>query len=435
MKAKKPAWSRRRFLKGAGVSPLMGGLAAGAASKLAAQEPAKEEMPPQNIYTGMGLRTLINARGVATYYSGTLMPPEVTQAMQQASQHYVEIVELQKEVGQRLARFAGTEDAMVCSGSAACIAQATAGCLAGTDPDKISRLPDTSGMKNEVIITHRSVWDRSIALTGAKLVVASNLAELEQAINEKTAMIEYEYGDGRGVPLEAAISTAKRRGVPFLLDAAAMCPPFERLRFLASLGPDMFCVSGGKGLRGPQSTGILFGRSRLIEAALRNGSPYEGSICRPMKVGKEEIIGVMTAVEWSSKQNYGANCRIWETQMRYIATALAKIDGVKTDIFYRRIGNEVPHVGIRWDEKEMKLTRQQCVDALRRGKPQIEVLGGEDRSLVRPRVSAAQSEQGVTSGPAPLISIVSSTLKPGDEKIIAQRLKELFEPASQNNRV
>jgi len=248
MKAKK-GWSRRGFLKRAGASPVMGGLAASAAFKLAAQEPAKADAAPKNIYTDMGLRTLVNARGVVTYYSGSLMPPEVTQAMQQASEHYVEIVELQKEAGQRLARFAGTQGAMVCSGAAACIAQATAGCMAGVDPDKISRLPDTAGMKNEVIITHRSVWDRSIALTGAKLVVATNLAELELAINERTAMIEYEYGDPGPLPLEAAISTAKRRGVPFLLDAASMCPPFERLRFLASLGPDMFCVSGGKGLR------------------------------------------------------------------------------------------------------------------------------------------------------------------------------------------
>src|SRR5262249_18007217 len=213
--------------------------------------------------------------------------------------HFVEIIELQKAVGSRLAQFAGTEAAMVTSGSAACIAQAAAGCMAGTDPDKISRLPDTSGMKNEVIVTHRSVWDRSPPVTGARLVVVGSLQEFESAINEKTAMIEFEYGDERVVKLKDAIAAAKRKRVPFMLDAAAMCPPFERLKELARLGPDMFCISGGKGMFGPQCSGVLFGRKGLIEAAFRNGSPYEGSICRPMKVGKEEIVGLLPAFDWS----------------------------------------------------------------------------------------------------------------------------------------
>src|SRR5262249_49027660 len=210
---------------------------------------------------------------------------------------YGEIVELQRAVGARLAKFAGVEAAMVCSGSAACIAQATAGCLAGTDPDKIYRLPDTEGMKNEVIITHRSPWDRGIALTGAKLVVVNSATELEAAINPKTAMMEYTYGNTGPVKLEQAIEICKRKGVPFMIDGAATCPPFERLKTLASYGADLFCVSGGKGLMGPQCSGILFGRKDLIEAALHNGSPFEGAICRPMKVGKEEIIGVLAAVE------------------------------------------------------------------------------------------------------------------------------------------
>jgi len=333
-------------------------------------------------------------------------------------------------VGARLARFAGTEAAMVCSGSAACIAQATAGCIAGTDPEKISRLPDTDGMKNEVILTHRSVWDRSIALAGAKLVVVKSLAELEAAINDKTAMMEYEYGDSGPVKLEEAIALCKRRGVPFMLDAAAMCPPFERLRMLANLGPDLFCVSGGKGLFGPQCTGILFGRKPLIEAALHNGSPYEGSICRPMKVGKEEIVGVLAAVEWSSKRDYQADCRVWEGRMQYIAKMLAAIPGVAAEVYYRKLGNEVPHVGIRWDEKAFGLTRQDVVDALRRGEPQIEVIGGQYREMVKLDTPPPLKLQPLPNEPDRLISIVSNTLKPGEEKIIAQRLKEILKPAA-----
>src|SRR5579864_1605118 len=177
--------TRRRFLQYAGA-----GLAAQPASSATKAKPVTD-----NIYAELGVRTLINGRGVATFYSGTLMPPEVHRAMQRASEHFVEIIELQKAVGARLAQFAGTEAAMVSSGSGACIAQATAGCIAGTDPDRVSRLPDTTGMKNEVIITLRSVWDRSIALTGARLVVVNSLREMESAINERTAMIEMEFGE------------------------------------------------------------------------------------------------------------------------------------------------------------------------------------------------------------------------------------------------
>src|SRR5215470_7963078 len=175
--------NRRVFLQAAGAGPLVTGLAVAAPA-------SKTNSSGESIYAELGVRTLINGRGVATFYSSTLMPPEVHRAMERASEHFVEIVELQKAVGARLAQYAGTEAAMVSSGSAACIAQATAGCIAGTDPDKISRLPDTTGMKNEVIITQRSVWDRSIALTGARLVPVRSLSEMEAAINTKTAMIE-----------------------------------------------------------------------------------------------------------------------------------------------------------------------------------------------------------------------------------------------------
>ena len=425
------AWSRRTFLQGAGISPWLGGLAAPAGRAAPA---TKTNPPSESIYAELGVRTLINGRGVATFYSGTLMPAEVHRAMERASEHFVEIVELQKAVGARLARFAGAESAMVCSGAAACIAQATAGCITATDQEKISRLPDTEGMKNEVILTHRSVWDRSIALAGARLVVVNSLAELDAAINDKTAMIEYEYGDTGPVKLEEAIAIAKRRGVPFLLDAAAMCPPFERLRFLAGLGADLFCVSGGKGLFGPQCTGILFGRKDLVEAALRNGSPYEGSICRPMKVGKEEIIGVWAAVEWSSKRDYQADCRAWEARMQHIVKVLSAIPGVEAEVYYREVGNEAPHAAVRWDEKAFGLTRQQCVEALRRGEPQIEVMGGESRELVQPDAPPPLKEQPRSTEPARLFSIVSNTLKPGEERIIAQRLKEILKPAAERAR-
>jgi L-seryl-tRNA(Ser) seleniumtransferase len=379
-----------------------------------------------NIYAELGVRTLINGRGVATFYSGTLMPPEVHQAMERASEHYIEIVALQKAVGARLAQYAGTEAAMVCSGSAACIAQATAGCIAGTDPDKIARLPDTSGMKNEVIITQRSVWDRSIALAGAKLVLVESLKDLESAINPNTAMVEMEYGDERLIRTADAIAVSKHHGIPFLLDAAVACPPFERLKTISAMGPDLFCVSGGKGLFGPQCSGILFGRKSLIEAALRNGSPFEGSICRPMKVGKEEIVGVLAAVEWSSKRDYQADCKVWRSRLQYIVDELAAVPEIRAQIYTRTIGNEVPYLALSWDERKLGFTGQQCMDALRAGDPQIEVTGGTFREVVQASADPPFKEIPHPGEPERLFAIASNTLRAGEEKIIARRLREVF---------
>jgi len=385
-----------------------------------------------NIYAELGVRTLINGRGVATFYTGTLMPPEVHQAMERASEHYVEIIALQKAVGARLAHYAGTEAALVCSGSADCIAQATAGCIAGTDPDKIGRLPDTTGMKNEVILTQRSVWDRSIALAGAKLVVVESRAELERAINASTAMMEMEYGDERSIRLEDAIAVSKSRGVPFMLDAAVACPPFERLQTLGRLGADLFCVSGGKGLFGPQCSGILFGREDLIEAALRNGSPYEGAICRPMKVGKEEIIGAL-AVEWSSKRDYRADCQVWEGRLQHIVDALAAVPGVRAQIYYRKIGNEVPYLALSWDERAFQFSAQDCVDALLAGDPPIAVMSDSFREVVQPNAAPFKGLWH-PGEPERLLAIASNTLKPGDEKIVARRLSEILTPPAKRAR-
>jgi L-seryl-tRNA(Ser) seleniumtransferase len=382
-----------------------------------------------NIYAELGVRTLINGRGVATFYSGTLMPPEVRQAMERASEHYVEIVALQKAVGARLAHYAGTEAAMVCSGAAACIAQATAGCIAGIDPDRIARLPDTSGMKNEVILTQRSVWDRSIALPGGKLVVVDSRQQLERTINGNTAMMEMEYGDERVVSVKDAIAICKARGVPFLLDAAVACPPFERLQTVARLGADLFCVSGGKGLFGPQCSGMLFGRKDLIEAAMRNGSPYEGSICRPMKVGKEEIVGALAAVEWSSQRDYKADCKVWESRLQLIVDELATVPGVRAQIYYRKIGNEVPYLAVSWDERAFQFTGQDCVNALLASDQPIAVMSETFREVVQP--SAAPFKGLWHPGePERLLAIASNTLNPGEEKVVAQRLREILAPVA-----
>jgi L-seryl-tRNA(Ser) seleniumtransferase len=251
--------------------------------------------PRQNIYTRLGVKTIINCRGTWTYLSGSLEFPEVRQAQVEAAQHFVNMLELQRAVGKRLAELTGAESGIITSGAAGAMAAATAACMAGADDKHIWQLPDTTGLKHEVIMVGgRSAFDSAIRLTGAKLVLTYSPEELVNAINDNTAMI---YTTDLGDKLKNVLSIAKDHKVPMLLDDAAGIPPADNAKLYARMGIDMYCFSGGKGLCGPQCSGLLLGRKDLIEAALLNCSPREGAVCRPMKVGKEEIIGCLTALE------------------------------------------------------------------------------------------------------------------------------------------
>ena len=254
--------------------------------------------PRENIYTRLGVQTVINCRGTWTYLSGSLEFPEVRQAQLQAAEYFVDMMDLQRAIGRKLSALTGAESGMVTSGSAGAMAAATAGCMAGTDDKYIWQLPDTTGLKNEVVMVGgRSAFDSAIRLTGAKLVLVYSPQELASAINQNTAMI---YTTDLGEKLERELAIAKDHKVPMLLDDAAGIPPVSNVKLYAKMGIDLYCFSGGKGLCGPQCSGLLLGRKDLIEAALMNYSPREGAVCRPMKVGKEEIIGCLTALETGS---------------------------------------------------------------------------------------------------------------------------------------
>ncbi len=251
--------------------------------------------PRQNVYTRLGVKTVINCRGTWTYLSGSLEFPEVRQAQVEAAQHFVNMLELQRAVGKRLAELTGAESGIITSGAAGAMAAATAACMAGADDKHIWQLPDTTGLKHEVIMVGgRSAFDSAIRLTGAKLVLTYSPEELANAINDNTAMI---YTTDLGDKLKQVLAIAKDHKVPMLLDDAAGIPPADNAKLYARMGIDLYCFSGGKGLCGPQCSGLLLGRKDLIEAALLNCSPREGAVCRPMKVGKEEIIGCLTALE------------------------------------------------------------------------------------------------------------------------------------------
>src|SRR5215510_12761624 len=264
--------NRRSFFKFLTAAPLLSQIAARNFCAHAAT--ALGGSWDQNVYTRLGVKTIINCRGTWTYLSGSLEFPEVRQAQLEASEHFVDMLELQRAVGRRLSELTGAESGIVTSGSAGAMAAATAACMAGPDDKLIWQLPDTTGLKNEVVMAGgRSAFDSAIRLTGAKLVLAHSPEEIANAINANTAMI---YTNSLGEKLEQELKIAKDRKVPMLLDDAAGIPPVDNAKLYAKMGIDMYCFSGGKGLRGPQCSGLLLGRKDLIEAALMNSNPREG---------------------------------------------------------------------------------------------------------------------------------------------------------------
>src|SRR3954466_624235 len=285
--------SRRSFVKLLTAAPLLSQIAARDLYAQAASAVSRD--PRQNIYTRLGVKTVINCRGTWTDLSGSLEFPEVRQAQVEAAQHFVNVLELQRAVGRRVSELTGAESGIVTSGAAGAMAASTAACIAGTNDKYIWQLPDTTGLKHEVIMVGgRSAFDSAIRLVGGKLVLVYSPEELANAINENTAMI---YTTDLGEKLQKELAVAKDHKIPMLLDDAAGIPPADNAKLYAKMGIDLYCFSGGKGLSGPQCSGLLLGRKDLIEAALMNCNPREGAVCRPMKVGKEEIIGCLTALE------------------------------------------------------------------------------------------------------------------------------------------
>lgn len=422
--------SRRTFMRTVSALPLLTAFAA--EDVVAKVKAAAGKSSKGNIYTRIGVRPLINARGTWTYLSGALELPEVREAKQQAALHFVDMFELQRGVGKRLAELSGADSGMITSGAAGAMAAATAACIAGSDPAKVWQLPDTTGLKNEVVMFGgRIAFDSAIRLAGGKLVVARTHEELEAAINEKTAMI---YTTSLGERLEKALAIAKRAGVPLLLDDAAGIPPIENLSKYAKMGVDLYTFSGGKGLAGPQCSGLLLGRKDLIDAALANYNPWEGAVCRPMKVGKEEIMGCLAAVEAWMKKDLSALDKEWGTRVGRIAKLAESVDGVTTEIRTPQGGNRYPTLTVRWDEEALGFTVADCVKQLSEGEPRIEVLSSSNPSMVRGvREGDSKAPAPQTDRSAPRrrnqLQIVPSTLQPGEDLAVGRRLREVLAAA------
>jgi L-seryl-tRNA(Ser) seleniumtransferase len=425
--------NRRGFMKLLAASPL---IAQVAAQGLYAKSAAAFGLDPrENVYTRLGVKTVINCRGTWTYLSGSLQFPEVHQAQAEAGRYFVNVVELQRAVGRRLAELTGAESGLITSGAAGAMAAAAAACIAGNDPKKIWQLPDVTGLKHEVIMVGgRSPFDSAIRLTGAKLVVVEKPDDVANAINDTTAMI-YTTDLGDKLAREAAI--AQDRSVPLLLDDAAGIPPIDNIKLYAKMKLDLYTFSGGKGLRGPQCSGVLLGRKDLIEAALRNCSPYEGAVCRPMKVGKEEIIGCLTAIETWLKIDSKKLLDEWNGRVDRIAKLVETVPGVDTQIYIPDDGNRYPTLRVSWDQDGWGFSVSDCVKKLHDGDPVIEALSIDNPSMV------SAVEDG-TDKPKPNpkelkeqnhLELVSMTIQPGEEMIVGQRLRSILGAARKGKSV
>ena len=419
---------RRAFVKSMAMLPTLGAFAA--EGLLAKAQKAAGYSAKENIYTKIGVTPIINARGTWTYTSASLELPEVKAAKQAAALHFVDMWELERGVGRRLAELSGAESGMVTAGAAAAMAVGTAACIAGTDPAKVWQLPDTTGLKHEVVMFGgRISFDNAIRAVGGKLVVAFTHDELKAAINENTAMI---YTTAREERLEKAIPIAKNAKVPIFVDWAAGIPPIENLAIPWKMGADLYAFSGGKGLCGPQCSGLLLGRKDLIEAGWAQSCPWEGAVCRSMKVGKEEIMGLLAAVEAWKKYDLSALDKEWNRKVKKIGDLAETVPGVTTDIQIPASGNRYPTLTVKWDEAAFKLTVPECAKKLRTGNPPIEVLTNSNPSTV-PGVHIERDPKAPAPAARPdALRIVSLTLQPGEELIVGKRIREVLMEARKN---
>jgi uncharacterized pyridoxal phosphate-dependent enzyme len=359
--------SRRRLLQTAALTPVAA-VAAPTVNRTATSSSA--------LYERLGVKPVINGVGVVTVLGGSLMPPEVVQAMEEAGRFFIPLPELQKKVGARIAELLQAPAAMVTCGAASAISVGTAACLSQGDAAKLRQLPNRDGIRYEVIQqkAHRSGYEHQMEMTGAKIVTVETASELEGAINERTGMLFFlNKADPLGkIPSADFIRIAKAKGIPILNDCASDATPKENLWKFTKMGFDLVIFSGGKALRGPQSSGLLLGRKDLIDAAIPAMSPF-GGIGRGMKVGKEERCGLLAAVERYLKIDHDAEWKELESRVESIRRSLKSAKAVQTERYIQPIQNQVPHVTVKWDEAAVGMTSQQVTEKLLASDPPIHV--------------------------------------------------------------
>ena len=397
---------RRELIKKLSVLPLAGGIIGSGIpfeSVMAAPPPAKRDL-----FKELGIRTFINAAGTLTFMTGSLMHDYVLDTINACSKDFCLLDEVQDKVGERIAQMVHSEAAVVTSGAFSGLTLGLAGVLAGMDQKKVEALPhlDGTGMKSEVICQkeHDIVYNHAFINTGCKIISVETVDELEKAINEKTALLSFIniQADKGKIMHEEWVALGKKHNIPTCIDIAADVPPVSNLWKFNDMGFDFVVISGGKAIRGPQSAGILMGKKDIIAAARLHMPPRGFNIGRGMKINKEEILAMYVALEHYISYDHDKEWKKWEDGIAYIENVIKPINGVTTKVTVPPLGNITPTLGISWDKNIVKMTAKELQEKLRKGNPSIEVGGAQENS----------------------INVTVWVMKPGQEKIVARRLKE-----------
>lgn len=367
------------------------------------------EFPPDpNIFRSIGVEPIINCRGTFTIIGGSVERPEVRAAMEAASKDFVQYDELADGIGKRLAELTGAEWGMVSAGCAAGMKHVTAACVTGGNPEKLIRIPDLDGFeKTEVIIprTSRNTYDHAIRNIGVKIITVDTLKELENAISSRTAMIYMmafgEAQEGEEISLEKVAAIAKPKNIPILVDCAAEILTIPNIHL--QRGADVVAYSGGKAICGPQCAGLVLGRKDILMSAWQASSPHHGP-GRDNKVGREEMMGMLAAVEAWKKRDHAAEWKTWLSWLDHISKKVKAIDGISTSVFETtELSNHSPVLNISWDPNKLHITGEEVAEEFGKTKPRI-AIGGN-------------SKDGTTS-----INITTGQMQPGNEKIVADRI-------------
>jgi L-seryl-tRNA(Ser) seleniumtransferase len=413
----------RRNLLSKGAQTIAVGSALTALPTVQTRAFAKEPAVGTDYYQKLGVTPLINAAGTYTVLSASTMPDEVQAAVALAAKRPVNLNELLEASGAYLAKQLRCEAALVTSGAAAALAVGTAACVTMGNEKAILDIPtDTASLKNEVIVqkSHRYGYDHALRNCGIRFVEVETIDQYEQAFNDRTVMTHYFNAAAGNISREDWIRVAHQHGVPCFNDAAADVPPISNLWKYTQMGFDLVAFSGGKGLRGPQCSGLLLGRKDLIDAAKKNNSPNSNTIGRGMKVAKEEIVGLVAAVDWFLKQDDSAMEAEYRRRAQVIAKQLTSIPTLQTQIFVPEVANHVPHLLITYDQNRVKTNGAEVMKKMREGNPRIEL---------NPSTGGAPASAGLPGGPNTIVVGVWM-LQPGEETVVAKRLVEVLKAAT-----
>jgi uncharacterized pyridoxal phosphate-dependent enzyme len=400
---------RRNVIKSLSILPFMGSMVTRAATPnttSATQPPALK----RDLFKELGVTPVINASVTMTFLSGSLMLPEVLEAINSTSHDFANMFELQDKVGAKIAEMLHCEAAMVTSGASCAILLGTAACITGTDAEKIKMIPNLPGSRAEVIMqkSHRYLFDQAITTTGAKIIEVESASDMAQAINSNTVMaLFFNAAEKSSITHEDFLKVAKAHNIATFLDAAADVPPVENLFKFQKMGFDLVTFSGGKMIRGPQSAGLLFGRKDLITAARLNHSPHEAPIGRPMKVNKEEMFGMYAALKSYIERDHKKEWEGWLQRAKQIGGKLETLPTIKTNIHIDPgPANAFPSLFVTWDQSKIKIQPKEVLVALKSGTPSI-VANAKGETLV--------------------VGVV--LLRPDQIDVVANRVKEILQQA------